>query len=126
MSTPPNFTLTDPFANIGLLSSDPITLLNQDIEAAKGLAQNGIWGLFGYVSPDTKAQLTTDLTSQLKQAGLDSADAQTVASSTTSSALVSSGADPTQAPWFLQNWKTILVLIAVGAGLYLLAPFARR
>ena len=126
MSTPPNFTLSDPFANIGLLSSDPVTLLNQDIEAAKGLAQNGIWGVFGYVSPDTKTQLQAELNAQLAQAGLDSNDAQTLSSSTISSALTSSGADPTQAPWFLQNWKTILVLIAVGAGLYLLAPFARR
>ena len=126
MSTPANFSLTDPFANTGLLSLDPLTLINQDIEAAKGLAQNGVYGLFGYVSPDTKAQLQSELNSQLTQAGMDSADAQVVANSTVASALTSSGADPTQAPWFLQNWKTILVLAGIGLGLYLIAPFVRR
>lgn len=126
MSTPPNFSLTDPFANIGLLSSNPLTLLGQDIEALKSFEQSGLDGILGYVSPSAKATAQAQLQAQLTQAGMNPTEAEQTANTTVTQALIASGADPSQMPWYFANIKLILVLIAIGFGLYLLAPFARR
>ena len=105
---------------------NPVIAFQEADAAAKALQQSGAWALFGYVSPDAKAAGQAETKAQLIQAGMDPTEAEAVANETWTQSLTASGADPSQAPWFLQNWKTILVLAGIGLGLYLIAPFARR
>lgn len=88
--------------------------------AAQGLFQSGTYALSGNVSPGAKQDIVNQEAKDLVQASggtISLEQATAVAQGDVTTVLTQAGADPSQAPWFIQtfgtylNWAVILLAL---------------